>query len=636
MLDTNTIILLNSIRCPIIYIGDYCQLPPVNENLSDVFNADKFVNLEVINLCKVERCKNSITLIANALRDKIYNPLLNFNLLTYKIPELIIYKSLANSWLNAYIKDINNAKAINTVNTVNTDIATAVNTINTINTINDNMVLAWTNNCCNVLNKKIREKIFTASALTASGFLIKGDKLLIKTPYYKYGHKIFPSSITYVNTINTAQYKPLAFTDWCMLGNNILQDEQKLTPSSIRNDTNSTTNNNTNNNTTIIDINNILNDDANDVNKATLLITTSERANMQQSSKATKQANIRDYFNKQTPQLQQQPQQQPQQPQPQPQQQPHQPVLQSVITPITTSPFDNDISRPRKLFYQYHNLQSIINIDLYKFTDELSLYYNKICDDIDLLSIHLLQVQIEREDAYTKWHIQMSILLFGIPNDTIMCKKCLFFIKKFTTQNNTKNNSNINMFMDDMNNATTGIILNTLLCELSTTATQPQPDTPHNTQNTQNTQNTYYYKPKPKIAILDTINTSNIKHLENIKKVIKQSYDVKITLNRKDEFELKTINKILNEDDENATSPAIKYITLSQLFGHYLSHVITNTYIEVEYGYALTVHKSQGSTYDNVYVEYNNLLSNSKATEQNKLLYTAITRCKHNLHIYYT
>ena len=614
MLDTNTIILLNSIRCPIIYIGDYCQLPPVNENLSDVFNADKFVNLEVINLCKVERCKNSITLIANSLRDKIYNPLLNFNLLTYKIPELIIYKSLANSWLNAYIKDINNAKTINTVNTDNTDIAYAVNTINTIN---DNMVLAWTNNCCNVLNKKIREKIFTASALTASGFLINGDKLLIKTPYYKYGHKIFPSSIAYVNTINTAQYKPLAFTDWCMLGNNILQDEQKLTPSSIRNDTNSTTNNNTNN--TIIDINNILNDDANDVNKATLLITTSESANIQQSSKATKQANIRDYFNKKTPQ-------QPQQPQ-QPLQQPQQPVLQSVITPITTSPFDNDISRPRKLFYQYHNLQSIINIDLYKFTDELSLYYNKICDDIDLLSIHLLQVQIEREDAYTKWHIQMSILLFGIPNDTVMCKKCLFFIKKFTTQNNTKNNSNINMFMDDMNNATTGIILNTLLCELSTTATQSY--TPQNTQNT-------YYKPKPKIAILDTINTTNIKHLENIKKVIKQSYDVKITLNRKDEFELKTINKILNEDDENATSPAIKYITLSQLFGHYLSHVITNTYIEVEYGYALTVHKSQGSTYDNVYVEYNNLLSNSKATEQNKLLYTAITRCKHNLHIYYT
>ena len=634
MLDTNTIILLNSIRCPIIYIGDYCQLPPVNENLSDVFNADKFVNLEVINLCKVERCKNSITLIANALRDKIYNPLLNFNLLTYKIPELIIYKSLANSWLNAYIKDINIAKAINTDNTdnaVNTDIADAVNTIN------DNMVLAWTNNCCNVLNKKIREKIFTASALTASGFLIKGDKLLIKTPYYKYGHKIFPSSIAYVNTINTAQYKPLAFTDWCMLGNNILQDEQKLTPSSIRNATNSTTtnttnttiNNNTNNNT-IIDINNILNDDANgindvvndinDVNKATLLITTLERANIQQSSKATKQANIRDYFNKNPPQ-------QPLQPQ--------QPLaLQSVITPITTSPFDNDISRPRKLFYQYHNLQSIINIDLYKFTDELSLYYNKICDDIDLLNIHLLQVQVEREDAYTKWHIQMSILLFGIPNDTVMCKKCLFFIKKFTTQNTTKNNSNINMFMDDMNNATSGIILNTLLCELSTTATQP--DTPPNTHTIQNTQNNYYNKPKPKIAILDTINTTNIKHLENIKKVIKQSYDVKITLNRKDEFELKTINKILNEDDENATSPAIKYITLSQLFGHYLSHVITNTYIEVEYGYALTVHKSQGSTYDNVYVEYNNLLSNSKATEQNKLLYTAITRCKHNLHIYYT
>ena len=73
---------------------------------------------------------------------------------------------------------------------------------------------------------------------------------------------------------------------------------------------------------------------------------------------------------------------------------------------------------------------------------------------------------------------------------------------------------------------------------------------------------------------------------------------------------------------------------MSQLLGHYLSHVITNTYIEVDYGYALTVHKSQGSTYDNVYIEYNNLLSNTKSTEQHKLLYTAITRCSNNLHVY--
>ena len=71
------------------------------------------------------------------------------------------------------------------------------------------------------------------------------------------------------------------------------------------------------------------------------------------------------------------------------------------------------------------------------------------------------------------------------------------------------------------------------------------------------------------------------------------------------------------------------------MFGHYMSHVITSSYLEVDYGYALTVHKSQGSTYDDVYIEYNNILSNLKEIERNKLLYTAITRCINKLHIYY-
>ena len=69
--------------------------------------------------------------------------------------------------------------------------------------------------------------------------------------------------------------------------------------------------------------------------------------------------------------------------------------------------------------------------------------------------------------------------------------------------------------------------------------------------------------------------------------------------------------------------------------GHYLNHVITSAYLDVDYGYALTVHKSQGSTYDDVYVEYNNLLANKKDTEKYKLLYTAITRCANKLHVYY-
>jgi len=164
-----------------------------------------------------------------------------------------------------------------------------------------------------------------------------------------------------------------------------------------------------------------------------------------------------------------------------------------------------------------------------------------------------------------------------------------------------------------MDNATTNINFNIFLCDLTLMGSLSQ----YNASS---------------IPILDTTDNDNLTHIDNIKNIIKNSYDIKITLTKKDEHELYSINKILNEDSDESS---MRYITLSQLFGHYLSHVITNTYIEVDYGYALTVHKSQGSTYDDVYIEYNNILSNTNTSEKNKLLYTAITRCSNKLHVYY-
>ena len=112
------------------------------------------------------------------------------------------------------------------------------------------------------------------------------------------------------------------------------------------------------------------------------------------------------------------------------------------------------------------------------------------------------------------------------------------------------------------------------------------------------------------------------------------SFETKIMLSRQDEKELNAINKTLNEDGANSGEKTNKYITMSQLFGHYLSHIITSSYLDVDYGYALTVHKSQGSTYEDVYVEYNNILSNRKEIEKLKLLYTAITRSANKLYVY--
>ena len=131
------------------------------------------------------------------------------------------------------------------------------------------------------------------------------------------------------------------------------------------------------------------------------------------------------------------------------------------------------------------------------------------------------------------------------------------------------------------------------------------------------------------IPILDMLEKNNIETIARIRNIIKSSYEVKVILTKQDLSELKTINKILGEDNNSS-----KYITMSQMLGHYMSHVISNNYLEVDYGYAITVHKSQGSTYNDVFIEYNNITANTKDTEKYKLLYTAITRSSGKLHIY--
>ncbi|MEM9087263.1 MAG: AAA family ATPase [Cyanobacteria bacterium P01_F01_bin.53] len=52
---------------------------------------------------------------------------------------------------------------------------------------------------------------------------------------------------------------------------------------------------------------------------------------------------------------------------------------------------------------------------------------------------------------------------------------------------------------------------------------------------------------------------------------------------------------------------------------------------DVSYAYALTVHKSQGSTFQDVFVDVPNLMLNRKVTERNQLYYVAFTRAAKRL-----
>jgi exodeoxyribonuclease-5 len=54
-------------------------------------------------------------------------------------------------------------------------------------------------------------------------------------------------------------------------------------------------------------------------------------------------------------------------------------------------------------------------------------------------------------------------------------------------------------------------------------------------------------------------------------------------------------------------------------------------FTEVKYAYAITAHRSQGSTYENAYVCWQDILRNQDVNEAYRCLYVAVTRPKHKL-----
>ena len=54
-------------------------------------------------------------------------------------------------------------------------------------------------------------------------------------------------------------------------------------------------------------------------------------------------------------------------------------------------------------------------------------------------------------------------------------------------------------------------------------------------------------------------------------------------------------------------------------------------FANVNYSYALTIHKSQGSTFQNVFVDLPDIMRNRKIRERNQLLYVAVTRAAQRL-----
>lgn len=76
-------------------------------------------------------------------------------------------------------------------------------------------------------------------------------------------------------------------------------------------------------------------------------------------------------------------------------------------------------------------------------------------------------------------------------------------------------------------------------------------------------------------------------------------------------------------------------LVIREFWSFYYEELI-DKFADITYGYSMTVHKSQGSTYDRVFVDMEDIIKrNPKERESYQCLYTAITRASKEIHLFY-
>ena len=93
---------------------------------------------------------------------------------------------------------------------------------------------------------------------------------------------------------------------------------------------------------------------------------------------------------------------------------------------------------------------------------------------------------------------------------------------------------------------------------------------------------------------------------------------------------IKKLDKIDNMKKCNLQGEVEKKI--NKLYKDWQTNVI-DSIASLNYGYSITVHKSQGSTFKNVFIDIYDILENKNINETSKCLYTAITRSSDTLNL---
>lgn len=139
---------------------------------------------------------------------------------------------------------------------------------------------------------------------------------------------------------------------------------------------------------------------------------------------------------------------------------------------------------------------------------------------------------------------------------------------------------------------------------------------------------------------VDQINSNTIRNYNVYKLKIKKSNHLVFTIYILKEKEIRKNNqdqeiakeKIYNFIKKNGSDDNVETNVIRILWKNY-NKIFVDPFAKINYGYSTTVHKSQASSYKNVFVDYNDIIKNRNVLESYHCLYTAQSRAMDSLHM---
>ncbi len=93
------------------------------------------------------------------------------------------------------------------------------------------------------------------------------------------------------------------------------------------------------------------------------------------------------------------------------------------------------------------------------------------------------------------------------------------------------------------------------------------------------------------------------------------------------------IIRLIHETHKELLDNQLKEYAAKKMWKHFWN--LKDAFHQIKHGYALTAHRSQGSSYPEIYVEVGDIMGNKNINDRMKCLYVACSRASKQLHIFY-